>query len=199
MTRTNCPALRQAMLVLAASCLTGVIGCKQAERSAQQPAETTARQATIELRSEAFSEGRPIPARHTGDGEDLSPPLSWSGLPEGARELALIADDPDAPSGDWVHWVVYKIPVNVKALKEGVPRSQELSELAGALQGRNSRGTTGYHGPAPPPGKPHRYFFKLYALDAGLDLKPGLTKEELLGAISGHILAQGQLMGTYQR
>jgi len=156
---------------------------------------------TLSVRSPAFPEGRPIPRRHTGDGEDLSPPLSWSGLPATARELALIVDDPDAPTPEpWVHWVIYKLPATTDGLAEGVPPVGRPGSVPTALQGQNSWKATGYRGPAPPKGHGvHRYFFKLYALDAALDLPGGLTKAGLLNAIEGHVVAEGGLMGTYQR
>lgn len=153
------------------------------------------------IRSTAFADGRAIPLRHTGDGEDLSPPLSWVNLPGATRELALIVDDPDAPSAEpWVHWVVYKIPPEVQDLAEGTPRSSTLSAPAGALQGKNSWNSVGYRGPAPPKGHGvHHYHFRLYALDAKLKLESGLDKKSLLASMSGHVLDQGELVGTYQR
>jgi Raf kinase inhibitor-like YbhB/YbcL family protein len=156
----------------------------------------------ITVTSSAFKEGSPIPKKHTGEGDDLSPALEWSGVPEGAKQLALICDDPDAPRKDpWVHWVIYSIPPDIKGLPEGVEAVAKPKQPAGSAQGKNSwpdGENMGYRGPMPPPGKPHRYFFKLYALDQAVDAKPGLTKEELLSKISGHVLAEGQLMGTYQ-
>jgi Raf kinase inhibitor-like YbhB/YbcL family protein len=152
---------------------------------------------TLHLTSTAFAEGQPIPEKHTCDGRDSSPPLHWSGLPTGSRSLALIVDDPDAPVGTWVHWVLYGLAPDLEGLPENVDKSQYV--LRGARQGLNDFRRLGYGGPCPPPGKPHRYFFKLYALDAELDLKPGATKKELLRAMEGHILATGQLMGTYAR
>lgn len=154
---------------------------------------------TIEMTSSAFAQGQPIPTKYTGEGADVSPPLNWSKLPEGTRELALICDDPDAPHGTWVHWVIYKIPATAKGLSEAMPHGGKLKEPAGALQGENSFPSTGYGGPMPPPGKPHRYYFKLYALDAPLQVEPGLRKEALLEKMKGHILGQGELMGTYKR
>ncbi|HID74936.1 MAG TPA: YbhB/YbcL family Raf kinase inhibitor-like protein [Planctomycetaceae bacterium] len=162
----------------------------------------------IQLTSTAFADGQPIPAKYTEDGDDLSPPLAWSNLPEGTEELALICDDPDAPSPSrpapepWVHWVIYKIPADTTELAEGIPRQQQLDKPAGAMQGVNSWSSDniGYRGPAPPAGSgKHRYFFKLYALDAKLDLKPGASKAELRQAMEGHVLGTGQLVGTYQR
>ena len=154
---------------------------------------------TIQITSSAFTQGQPIPKKHSGDGVDVSPPLAWSNLPANTKELALICDDPDAPNGDWVHWVIYKIPADAKGLSEGVARNAKLKEPAGALQGKNSWPSTGYRGPMPPPGKVHHYYFKLYALDAPLQAEPGLEKEALLERIKGHILGEGELMGTYKK
>lgn len=151
----------------------------------------------MQLTSSAFTEGSPIPARHTCDDKDLSPPLKWSGAPPEARSLVLIADDPDAPVGTWVHWVLFDIPAGTTELGEDLPKSQHV--LKSAKQGMNDFRRLGYGGPCPPPGKPHRYFFKLYALGRTLDLKPGTTKKEVEQAMTGHVLAQAQLMGTYQR
>ena len=156
----------------------------------------------IQVTSSAFAEGKPIPKKHTGEGEDVSPPLAWSGVPEATQELALICDDPDAPTAEpWVHWVICKIPPDAKGLPEGVAKSPEPSQPPGAVQGKNSwpsGQTIGYRGPMPPSGT-HRYFFKLYALDAKLDVKAGIDKNALLTKMAGHVLAEGQLMGTYQR
>ncbi len=151
----------------------------------------------IELTSSAFGEGTSIPKPYTGDGEDVSPPLRWSEPPPGTKSLALICDDPDAPRGTWVHWVLFNLPADQRELEEAVPRQETLA--SGARQGKNDFGKIGYGGPAPPPGKPHRYFFKLYAVDAMLDLAPGATKAQLLEALKGHILAEGQFMGHYGR
>jgi Raf kinase inhibitor-like YbhB/YbcL family protein len=156
---------------------------------------------SLTVRSTAFAAGKPIPRRHTGDGEDLSPVLSWSGVPATARELALIVDDPDAPTDEpWVHWVLYKLPAATAELAEGMPTAGRLNSPEGALQGKNSWNAVGYRGPAPPKGHGvHRYFFKLYAIDTPLNLREGLDKSGLLKAMEGHIVAQGELMGTYQR
>jgi len=152
---------------------------------------------TMQLKSSAFGNGQPIPVKYTGQGRDVSPPLEWSDVPAGAKSFAIISDDPDAPVGTWVHWVIYDIPSNITKLDENVPTKETLSN--GAKQGINDFGNVGYGGPMPPPGKPHRYFFKLYALDTVLNLKPRSSKQELLRAMQGHILAQAELMGTYQR
>jgi len=156
---------------------------------------------TIIMTSDAFDSGQAIPKQYTGDGGNVSPPLSWSSLPEGVKELALIADDPDAPGREpWVHWVIYKIPTDAPGLSKGIPASPNPSTPDGALQGRNSWGSIGYGGPAPPKGHGvHHYHFKLYALDTALTVEPGLDKSGLLKAMSAHIIAQGVLVGTYQR
>ncbi len=151
----------------------------------------------LTLTSPSFADGNPIPTKHTGDGQDVSPPLRWSGVPDGVRSFALICDDPDAPVGTWVHWVVFNLPATLTELPENVPPAEHVA--GGAKQGRNDFGHPGYGGPAPPPGKPHRYFFKLYALECEVGLRPGATKADLLKAMQGHVLAEGQLMGTYQR
>lgn len=152
---------------------------------------------SIELTSTAFQPGETIPRQYTGDGVDQSPPLRWSEPPSGAKSLALICDDPDAPRGTWVHWVLFNLPPQTRQLEEGVPTTAMLG--GGARQGKNDFGSIGYGGPAPPKGKAHRYFFKLYALDLVPDLRTGATKAQLEEAMRGHILAEGQLMGTYKR
>ena len=156
---------------------------------------------TITIETPAFANNSTIPVRYTGDGQDISPALAWSGVPDGTAELALIVDDPDAPTPEpWVHWVIYKIPAGVTGLPENVPTTESVAEPAGAVQGENTWPTTGYRGPAPPPGHGiHHYHFKLYALDAELNVGPGLDKKGLLAAMEGHILAQGELVGTFQR
>lgn len=151
----------------------------------------------IQVTSPAFTEGRPIPQKQAYDGGDLSPALQWSGIPPDAKSLALVCDDPDAPSGTWVHWVIYNLPASLNGLPEGVPKSEELPD--GTRQGMNDFKKIGYDGPYPPPGKAHRYFFKLYALDTAIDLKPGATQKELFEALDGHVIAAGKLMGTCQR
>jgi len=156
---------------------------------------------SMTIRSDAFDDGRAIPRRYGEDGEDVSPSLTWSGQPEGTRELALIVDDPDAPTPEpWVHWVLYKVPADVQALPEGLPQTPTLNTPPGALQGKNSWGGTGYRGPAPPRGHGvHHYHFRLYALDTPLQAARGLDKGGLIRAMQGHILAQAELIGTYER
>ena len=151
----------------------------------------------LELKSSAFDNNGEIPRKYSCEGKDLSPGLEWSGAPANTLSFALICDDPDAPMGTWVHWVVYDIPADAKGFDEGVPRSETLSD--GTKQGFTDFKRTGYGGPCPPPGRPHRYFFKLYALDTKLNVKGQVTKEVLLEAMEGHILAQATLMGTYER
>ena len=152
---------------------------------------------TIQITSTAFSEGQPIPRKYTGEGGDISPPLAWTNAPATTKSFTLIADDPDAPMGTWVHWVLYDLPAGTNALPEDVAKTQYIA--GNAKQGITDFHRLGYGGPFPPPGKPHRYFFKLYALDKMLELKPGATKKDVEAAMKGHILAEGQVMGTYQR
>ena len=150
----------------------------------------------MEIKSPAFAHGDSIPPKYTCDGADVSPPLSFAGVPAGAKSLALIADDPDAPAGTWVHWVVWNIPAGAKSLEEGVPAREALPN--GARQGINDFRRIGYGGPCPPSGT-HRYFFKLYALDTMLDLPASTTKQDLEKGMQGHTLAQAELMGRYRR
>lgn len=152
---------------------------------------------SMELKSDAFEHEKPIPAKYSCEGEDISPDLVWSKPPEGTVELALICDDPDAPGGTWVHWIVYGIPADTGGFEEAFPPVEQTE--SGIMQGENSWGRSDYGGPCPPRGKPHRYFFKLYALDKELNLKPGVDKETLENAMKGHIIGYGELMGTYAR
>jgi Raf kinase inhibitor-like YbhB/YbcL family protein len=147
----------------------------------------------LAISSPAFGQGEPIPTKHTGEGEDVSPPLEWSGVPEGTRQLALICHDPDAPlPHGFTHWMLYGIPPETIGLPEG--------DDGGFTEGRTDFGKAGYGGPMPPEGHgPHRYYFWLYALDTELDARPGLTRAELLSAIEDHVIEQARLVGTYQR
>ncbi|MCE5323615.1 YbhB/YbcL family Raf kinase inhibitor-like protein [bacterium] len=149
---------------------------------------------TIQVTSTAFREGEPIPSKYTCKGSDISPPLAWTKVPSTAKTMALIADDPDAPMGTWVHWVLYNLPANMNELPEAVPNEKHLS--SGASQGVNSSGKIGYQGPCPPSGT-HRYYFKVYALDTQLKLSDSVTKSQLLEAMKGHVLAEGTLMGRF--
>ena len=150
----------------------------------------------MQITSSAFTEGGMIPAKYTCDGQDISPPLEWENAPTVTKSFAIISDDPDAPVGIWVHWVIYNIPPTIKELPENLPPHKIIEN--GAQQGTNDFRKIGYGGPCPPRGA-HRYYFKLYALDKVLDSEPGLTKTQLLKAMEEHVLAQGQLMGRYQR
>ncbi len=150
----------------------------------------------IKITSSAFKEGEMIPRKYTCDGDDISPPLEWSGIPNGTKGIAIISDDPDAPMGTWVHWVIFNIPPDMKGLSENIPATTTLEN--GAIQGITDFRRPGYGGPCPPSGT-HRYYFKIYALDSMLKLKPQATKKDLLKAMEGHILAEGQLMGRYKR
>jgi Raf kinase inhibitor-like YbhB/YbcL family protein len=150
----------------------------------------------FQLQSDVFEPGAQIPSKFTCDGQNVSPPLSWSGLPPGSGSVALIMEDPDAPAGIWVHWVLFNIPSSLNGLQEGVPADETLSD--GSVSGLNSWRRSGYGGPCPPSGT-HRYFFRLYALDGPLDLPAGATKELLLEAMQGHVLGQAETMGTYSR
>lgn len=156
---------------------------------------------TIRLTSVAFAPAGVIPRRHTCDGEDVSPPLAWAALPAGTTSLALVMDDPDAPPGVWVHWVLYDLPATAAGLGEGVAKTATLSGGAkqGACWGVDRFDRVGYHGPCPPPGKPHRYYFRLYALDRALGLAPCRSKAELLAAMERRVLGRAELMGTYGR
>jgi Raf kinase inhibitor-like YbhB/YbcL family protein len=150
----------------------------------------------LKISSSAFKDGEMIPSKYTCDGENISPPLSWGTVPEDTKSIALIADDPDAPHGTWVHWVLFDLPAKTVALTEGIPQKTTLPD--GSRQGVNDSHTIGYDGPAPPSGV-HRYYFKIYALDSMLALESGITKVKLLKAMEGHILAEGTLMGRYRR
>ena len=150
----------------------------------------------IKVTSTAFDDGGLIPAKYTCDGADISPPLQWEAVPEGARSIALICDDPDAPVGTFVHWVLFNLPAETRELAENIPPDRTLPN--GAKQGTSDFGRIGYGGPCPPSGT-HRYFFKIYALDTQIDLADGADKSQLLRAMEAHILAQGQLIGKYKR
>ncbi len=150
----------------------------------------------MKIESSSFHHGEPIPQKFTCQGADTSPALSWGDAPANTRSFALITDDPDAPVGTWVHWVFYNLPAETHALPEGTPKDQHA---LGGVQGMNDFKRVGYGGPCPPPGKPHRYFFKLYALDKTLELGATATKQNVERAMQGHILAHAELVGTYQR
>ena len=152
---------------------------------------------TLEVKSPDFASGGTIPKQFTCEGADLSPALEWTAPPPGTRSFALIADDPDAPVGTWVHWVAFDLPPELRSLPQAVPKNEKLAD--GSRQGQNDFGKTGYGGPCPPPGKPHRYFFRLYALDTKLNLPSSATKKDVERAMQNHVLAQGECMGRYSR
>ena len=152
---------------------------------------------TLSLSSPAFEEGDSIPIKYTCEGQDISPPLVWSEPPEGTQSFVLIMDDPDAPGGVFTHWVIFNISPDTGKLTEAVSAQSRL--LGVALQGKNDFGRIGYGGPCPPPGRPHRYQFSLYALEQSLDLKAGASRKQVIEAMQGHVLAYGRLTGTYQR
>ena len=151
----------------------------------------------ISISSNAFEDGGSIPTEYTCEGQDYSPALSWGKVPSGTKTVALIVDDPDAPIGTFTHWLIYNIPADKHKLPERVDKKESLAD--GSLQGVNDFRKIGYNGPCPPPGKPHRYYFKIYALDKRLDLAGGATRSQLEKAMEGHILAKGETMGSYGR
>jgi hypothetical protein len=163
----------------------------------EEPPETPA--AGLEVTSAVFQQGATIPDKFARGGDNLSPPLAWSGAPEATACFALIVDDPDAPRGTFTHWLATNIPADVDALPEGMPKDGRLDEPVRMAQGTNGFKKIGYDGPAPPPGPAHRYFFRLYALDIEPDLAPGFSRDRLDDAMKGHILAAGELMGRYAR
>jgi Raf kinase inhibitor-like YbhB/YbcL family protein len=177
--------------------LVTLLAVSTAMASAQEPAKIT-------VTSSAFTHGQPLPVDYTADGKNVSPPIAWSNLPPGTREIALIHEDPSAPTPQpFVHWVIYKIPPTAKGLPENIsadPATPLPAELKGALQGVSGFRRPGYRGPAPPkPGRVHEYHFIVYALSEPLDVQAGLTKAQLLEAMKGKIIGQGEIVGTYQR
>ena len=152
---------------------------------------------SFQISTTSFPVGGLIPKQYTCDGQDLSPALTWTGAPQGTKSFALIADDPDAPVGTWTHWLIWNIPATTHQLSEGMPKEAQLTD--GTRQGQNDFRKVGYNGPCPPPGKPHRYFFKLYALDSSLGVKPGASRKELETAMNRHVLAQTEVMGRFGR
>ena len=153
---------------------------------------------TLEIKSDAFTSGQSIPAKYTCTGKNISPALTWSDPPAGTQSFALIMDDPDAPMGTWVHWVLYNIRADRRSLQEDLPVTGKNVDPDAVFVGKNSSGNIGYDGPCPPSGT-HRYYFKLYALDTTISLLPGATKEKILKEMEGHILAQSELMGTFSK
>jgi len=167
-------------------------GCK-AKRQGQNKG---VKKMEIKLTSTAFEQGGMIPPKYTCDGDDISPPLQWDSVPDGTVSIAVISDDPDAPMGTWVHWLLYNLPPDETELAEGFPDDETLKD--GTRQGVTSFGKCGYGGPCPPSGT-HRYYFKIYAVDTAIDTATVLDKQALLDNLEGHILSQGQLMGRYKR
>lgn len=159
---------------------------------------TTETDMTLELKSDAFANGQSIPAKYACTGKNISPALTWSDPPAGTQSFALIVDDPDAPMGTWVHWVLYNIKPDRRSLPEDLPMTGKNIDPEAVFFGKNSSGNIRYDGPCPPGGT-HRYYFKLYALDTQIGLLPGASKEDILREMEGHILAQGELMGTFAK
>ncbi len=180
-------------------------GCSRSRPSVQAsppPARPTADSKTptaFALTSSALIDGQPIPRKYTADGDGSSPPLAWRNAPAGTKEFALVARDPDAPGGTYIHWVLYGVPPDVDKLPENVPATETLPDLRGAKQGTNSASKVGYTPPSPPPGKVHHYVFTLYALDKESGLPAKATESQLVGAVQGHTLGTAELTGTYQR
>ena len=190
--------MRKTIIASTLSLLVFLACSSRPQPAAQAPVATPNQEQKMEIKltSTAFKEGEAIPRQYTCDGINISPPLEWTGVPKSAKTIALIADDPDAPSGTFVHWVLYNLPAANIGLVENLPPTEDLK--AGGFQGKNDFGKVGYGGPCPPSGT-HRYFFKTYALDAELPLKGGATKAEIENAMQAHIIARGQLMGTFSR
>ena len=184
--------MRKSILVLLG---VGMVLCSCKNNETETP-ETGGAKMELKVMSRAFEDKGMIPSKYTCDGEDISPAIAWENVPDGTKSIALISDDPDAPVGTWVHWVLFNLPGDSNGLDENVPGTETLQ--TGAIQGLNSWGRTGYSGPCPPSGT-HRYFFKVYALDAMLNLDSKATKKDLLEAMARHILAEGQVMGKYKR
>jgi Raf kinase inhibitor-like YbhB/YbcL family protein len=179
------------------SSMVGAVAMAGTLAAHQEPAKIT-------VTSPAFKHGQPLPVDYTADGKNISPPLTWSNLPAGTRELAMIHEDPTAPTPQpFVHWVIYKIPATAKGLPENIPMEASAAlpgDLGGALQGTSGFRRVGYRGPAPPkPGRVHEYHFIVYALSEPLDVQGGLTKAQLLEAMKGKIIGQGEIVGTYER
>ena len=187
-----------ALMLLLAGCAGVDVTSPERASSANSSSPTPGGAAvTFSLTSSSFTSGGAIPKRFTCEGTDVSPALAWGEPPAKTQSFVLIADDPDAPAGTWTHWVAYDLPANLRQLPEGVAKQATIS--GDGAQGLNDFGKTGYGGPCPPPGKPHRYFFKLYALDTKLNVKPGASKQQVERAMEGHVLGKAELMGTYKR
>jgi len=179
--------MRCLSLIVLAVALTAIAGAQSQTMSSSTPK-------AFQLKADAFDAGAPIPRQYTCDGADQSPHLHWTDPPAGTVSVALVMDDPDAPSGVWVHWVAWNI-VSTHGVAENFPKQSEVPP--GTRQGRNSFGKVGYNGPCPPQGQTHRYFFRVYAVDSKLDLPAGASRAELDSALKGHVLAEAEYMGTY--
>jgi Raf kinase inhibitor-like YbhB/YbcL family protein len=180
------------------SCAPAASTAAPIESPATGEPDSTEASMSLELTSHAFSNGQSIPAKYACTGRNISPALSWNEPPAGTQSFALIVDDPDAPMGTWVHWVLFNIPAGRRSLEEDLPVTGKNIDPEAIFVGKNSSGKIGYDGPCPPSGT-HRYYFKLYALDTLISLLPGATKEQVLREMEGHILAQGELMGTFSK
>lgn len=179
-------------------CLGGGVGAQSGDTAPGNTAVTPGNGVTkFDLTSAAFRQGGYIPVKYTGDGVDISPPLKWTGAPENVKSFALICEDPDAPTGTWVHWVLYDIPMVATELPEATPKRDHFPN--GMKQGINSFGKVGYGGPAPPKGPAHRYFFKLYALDINLPLAARAHQSDVEKAMRRHVVGRAELMGRYGR
>lgn len=186
--------MRRKSMMAVITVLLAAWGCEARDSvQAEEKGEATV---TLNVTSPAFEDGAKIPAKYTADGANVSPPLNWQEIPEGAQSIVIIADDPDAPMGTWVHWLIWNIPAGEAGIRENVPSAEALAN--GAVQGTTSFNRVGYGGPAPPSGT-HRYYFKVYAIDKQLDLAPEARKADVEKAMQGHILAQGQMMGRYSK
>jgi hypothetical protein len=183
--------IRRTMMLTLLCVAAGAVACVPEEA---EPEEV---EMSLTVSSTAFNEGRKIPTKYTCDGQDVSPPLVWDKGPEGTATYALLLEDPDAPGGVFTHWIVFNIPSDMHELPEAMPVERELP--SGAFQGENDFGAVGYRGPCPPTGKAHRYRFKVYALDERAELEAGASRRDILEAMDGHILAQGELTGSYER
>ncbi len=181
------------LIILCSILLVGFDSRNNTQKGDEKMAKAAAK---IKMSSPAFEHGEMMPAKYTCDGNDISPPLKWQNAPSETKSFAIISDDPDAPMGTWVHWVIWNIPADKQELAEDIPKAKELPD--GSMQGLNSSKRIGYMGPCPPSGI-HRYFFKLYALDTMLNLPGNITKEKLLSAMNGHIIGEGSIMAVYQR
>jgi Raf kinase inhibitor-like YbhB/YbcL family protein len=190
------PRLAFATALLAAALATA---CGGDDEEPADPVATGASVPGFVFTESGVAEGEPIDPRYTCDGDDVSPALAWEGVPAGAAELALVVEDPDAPGGTFTHWLVYGVDPGVTALPEGVPVGADVAGPPALRQGVNDMGAAGYGGPCPPGGEEHRYVFRLFALDEALGLEGGASRDDVLGAIEGHVIAETRLTATYAR